>query len=137
VISAVASSATVFALVAVLALAASPAAANPAAPGGLPAKGASAGPVSPASGPMAHAAAPKHKKPPAAPVKLVDINSATLAELKSLPGIGQAEAERIVAQRPYLTKGDLVLKKVLPAGPYMSLKNRVVAMPPKVSKTRS
>jgi DNA uptake protein ComE-like DNA-binding protein len=70
-------------------------------------------------------------------VKLVDINSASLAELKSLPGIGQAEAERIVARRPYLTKGDLVLKQVLPTGPYMSLKNRVVAMPPKVSKARS
>jgi DNA uptake protein ComE-like DNA-binding protein len=133
----VASSATVFVLVAGLTLAAAPAAANPAAPGVNVAKATSAGPLSPASGPMAQAAVPKHKKPPPAPVKLVDINSATLAELKSLPGIGQAEAERIVARRPYLTKGDLVLKKVLPAGPYMSLKNRVVAMPPKVSKTRS
>ena len=38
---------------------------------------------------------------PAAKVKLVDINSASKAELKKLPGINDAEADKIIAGRPY------------------------------------
>ncbi|MEO7707389.1 MAG: helix-hairpin-helix domain-containing protein [Caldimonas sp.] len=60
--------------------------------------------------------------------QLVDINSAARSELTTLPGIGPAEAERIIANRPYLTKTELVTKQVLPVGPYLSLKNQVVAM---------
>ncbi|NRF71076.1 helix-hairpin-helix domain-containing protein [Aquincola sp. S2] len=71
------------------------------------------------------AAAPAARLP-AAPA-LVDINSAGRAELKTLPGIGDAEAERIVAHRPYLTKADLVLTKALPAGVYLQIKGRVIA----------
>jgi competence protein ComEA len=59
----------------------------------------------------------------------VDINSAGRTELMTLPGIGAAEADRIVAHRPYLTKTELVTKNVLLVGPYVSLKNLVVAMP--------
>jgi hypothetical protein len=73
------------------------------------------------------------KKPPARPVKLVDINSASLKQLKTLPGIGDAEAKQIVAHRPYMTKTELVTKGVLPTGPFLSLKRQVVAMPPKKS----
>ena len=64
-----------------------------------------------------------------APVKLVDINSASRQELKTLPGIGDAEADRIIADRPYLSKTELVSQGVLPVGPYVSLKDRVVAKP--------
>lgn len=77
--------------------------------------------------PQAGASAPKKRKP-AAPVKLVDINSAGRAELKTLPGVGDAEADKIIANRPYLSKAELVTKKVLPTGPFLSLKSRVVAM---------
>jgi DNA uptake protein ComE-like DNA-binding protein len=73
-----------------------------------------------AKAPAAQASTPK-------PVRLVDINSAAKAQLKTLPGIGDAEAERIIAARPYLTKTDLVVKKVLPAGVYVSIKGRIVA----------
>ena len=52
----------------------------------------------------------------------------------TLPGIGAAEAGQIVANRPYLTKTDLVTKGVLPVGPYLSLKRFVVALPASVSK---
>jgi competence protein ComEA len=58
----------------------------------------------------------------------VDLNSADPKELMTLPGIGTAEADRIIANRPYLTKTELVTKQVLPVGPYLSLKNQVVAM---------
>lgn len=77
--------------------------------------------------PQAGASAPKKRKP-AAPVKLVDINSASRAELKTLPGVGDAEADKIIASRPYLSKAELVTKKVMPTGPYLTLKNHVIAM---------
>jgi DNA uptake protein ComE-like DNA-binding protein len=66
----------------------------------------------------------------AAPVALVDINSASRAQLKTLPGIGDKEADRIVAGRPYLSKADLASKGVLPTGVYLSLKNRIIARQP-------
>jgi competence protein ComEA len=64
---------------------------------------------------------------PAASAALIDINSASRAQLKTLPGIGDGEAERIVAGRPYLSKADLASKHVIPTGVYLSLKNRVIA----------
>jgi DNA uptake protein ComE-like DNA-binding protein len=80
-----------------------------------------------AAAPTAPASAAAKKTAPAKPIKLVDINSASRQELKTLPGIGDAEADKIIAGRPYLTKVDLVTKNVLPQGPYVSLKDRIVA----------
>jgi DNA uptake protein ComE-like DNA-binding protein len=82
-----------------------------------------------ASEPPHGVGAMKKKGPPPAPVKRVDINSASRKELKTLPGIGDVEAAKIIANRPYLTKTELVTKQVLPIGPYLSLKNQVVATP--------
>lgn len=106
-----------------LALVALPASA---APDALPA----APPVSAASTPMpAHSmATPMLRHRPKVFDHLVDINSAGRKELMTLPGVGPAEAERIVAHRPYLTKTELVTKQVLLVGPYLSLKDQVVAM---------
>jgi competence protein ComEA len=85
-----------------------------------------------ASAPMpfghASALALRKKAAPPAPVRLVDINSASRKELKTLPGIGDAEADKIIANRPYLSKTELVTKQVLPTGPYLSLRKLVVAM---------
>jgi competence protein ComEA len=102
-------------------------------PASAPAAKASA-PVAKASAPAAQASTPTKKKAPATPVKLVDINSAGRKELKTLPGIGDAEAERIIANRPYLSKAELVAKNVLLMGPYQSIRHRIVALqkpPPK------
>ena len=72
-----------------------------------------------------------------APVQhYVDLNSASRKELMTLPGIGAEEADRIIANRPYLSKGDLVAKNALPIGPFVSIRHLVVALPPAISKGR-
>jgi len=70
------------------------------------------------------------QKPAAAQAARIDINSAGAAELKTLPGVGDAEAKKIIAGRPWLTKIDLVTKGVLAEGVYVAIKDRVVALQP-------
>jgi len=64
----------------------------------------------------------------AAKVKLVDINSAGKAELKTLPGISDTEADKIIAGRPYLSKAHLVTHKVIPHGVYEQIKRQIIAI---------
>ena len=60
-------------------------------------------------------------------VSPVDINTATEAELRAVPGIGSVYAKRIVASRPYTSKDQLVSKGVLPQGIYDKVKGYLVA----------
>jgi competence protein ComEA len=62
------------------------------------------------------------------PAKRVDINSASRDELKTLPGIGDAEAARIIAARPYPSKAKLVEDKVLTSQTYWALEELIVAV---------
>lgn len=71
--------------------------------------------------------APAEKPKAAAKVKLVDLNSAKKAELKTLPGISDAEADKIIAGRPYLSKANLVSRNIIPEGTYHRLKALVIA----------
>jgi len=62
-----------------------------------------------------------------APKAKVDINSASPSELQQLPGIGDALAKKIVENRPYKRKDELVQKKVIPGPTYEKIKDRVIA----------
>ena len=81
--------------------------------------------AAPATAATAASAAKKGALHPA-PV-LVDINSANRQTLKTLPGIGDAEARRIIAGRPYLSKADLVTEKILQPGVYAGLRAAIIA----------
>ena len=59
--------------------------------------------------------------------ELVDINRASTAELKSLPGIQDAYATAIVRNRPYKNKKQLLTKQVIPEAAYGKIKARIIA----------
>ena len=75
------------------------------------------GAVSPASKPSS--------RPTAAADKL-DINTATIDQLKEIPGI-EAYAQKIIDGRPYQIRDELVRKKILSAEAYARIKGRVIA----------
>jgi DNA uptake protein ComE-like DNA-binding protein len=76
------------------------------------------------------------KKNAVKPSGKVDLNNATIDELKSLPTIGDAEAKRIVAYRPYRSKGELVTKAGLPEGVYHAVKNNVELQTPRTAASK-
>ncbi len=57
----------------------------------------------------------------------LDINTATAAELKALPGMGDAYVKRIIEGRPYTAKNQLVTRGVLPQTAYERIRDRIVA----------
>lgn len=59
--------------------------------------------------------------------ELIDINSATEEQLKSLEGIGDAYAKAIIKGRPYKMKTDLVKRKIIPQATYKKIAKNVIA----------
>jgi DNA uptake protein ComE-like DNA-binding protein len=58
---------------------------------------------------------------------LVDINSASAADLEALPGIGKAYSAKIIAARPFANKSQLVSKKVIPQATYDKIQDKIIA----------
>jgi DNA uptake protein ComE-like DNA-binding protein len=57
----------------------------------------------------------------------LDLNSASAQELQQLPGIGEALSKKIVDNRPYKRKDELVQKKIIPQATYDKIKDNVIA----------
>jgi competence protein ComEA len=65
-----------------------------------------------------------------AATKLVDINTAKRDELKTLPGIDDALAAKIIAGRPYGSKTWLVSKDLLSLEAYDRISKQIIAKQP-------
>lgn len=65
------------------------------------------------------------------PEKKVDLNNASLEELKTLPTVNDEYAKKIIANRPYKSKGELVTKAGLPEGVYQAVRYRVEMQKPR------
>jgi competence protein ComEA len=75
-------------------------------------------PKAPTSDARSTAVAPK--------ADMVDINSASAAELKMLPGVSEGDATKIIQGRPYTDKSQLVSKKVVSESTYEKMKDHVI-----------
>ena len=56
----------------------------------------------------------------------LDLNSASVDDLKKLPGVGSSAAKKIVAGRPFTNTSELVDKKILSAQAYDKVKGLVM-----------
>lgn len=60
---------------------------------------------------------------------MIDINSGTLDQLKTLVGVGDTYAKKIVEGRPYKQMDELVTKKVIPQITYDKIKDHIITRP--------
>jgi competence protein ComEA len=117
---------TLAALTAIGLMAASPLMAQTPAPatGGAMQKAAPAAPAAATkAAPTTTGAAPTAAKQ----ADLIDINSATEAQLSTLPGVAKARSEAIIKGRPYKGKDELLSKKIVPENVYNDIKDKVIA----------
>jgi DNA uptake protein ComE-like DNA-binding protein len=83
-------------------------------------------PTSPASPSMA---APPAMSPPGGASSSVNLNKATASDMVLALGLPKDVADRIVANRPYRVKGELVAKNVVPKETFDMIKDRISVTP--------
>jgi competence protein ComEA len=74
-----------------------------------------------------NAATTSETKKSASKKELLDINTSSADELKELPGIGDAYSKKIIDNRPYKRKDELVRKKVVPQATYDKIEDQIIA----------
>ena len=57
----------------------------------------------------------------------LDLNTATKEQLLSLPGMTSAQADRVIASRPYNQPDELVTRRIIPKTRYDKISDRVTA----------
>jgi competence protein ComEA len=87
----------------------------------------SAAPAAPASEPAKMEPAKTEKSSSSKSAPKIDINSASKEDLMSLPGVGDATADKIIAGRPWKSKSDLTKKKIVGSKEYDKIKNHIIA----------
>lgn len=71
-------------------------------------------------------------KPGAVSGELIDINTATKAELSKLSGVGDAYSQKIIDGRPYANKNQLKTRNIIPRVVYDKIQDKIIAkQPPK------
>lgn len=81
-----------------------------------------------AAGTTTHTTHSTHPSKAAKPATdLLDINSASKEQLMKLPGIGEAYASKIVSNRPYKGKDELVHKNLIPEATYKKISGMIIA----------
>jgi competence protein ComEA len=73
---------------------------------------------------------PTDSKKPAARSDRVDINTASVNQLKALEGLNEAQAKKIVDGRPYKKRSELLSKKILPQETYDKVKSHISTRAP-------
>ena len=85
---------------------------------------------------VSHAAESEQKAGVADPIKIpapttikpIDINSGSIDQLRSLPGIHYRYAEKIIAGRPYQKKQELVSRQIIPDAVFEKIKDRIITV---------
>ena len=66
----------------------------------------------------------------------MDINTASVKDLATLPKIGDVRAKAIVKGRPYNGKDDLINKKIIPQDAYDAIKDVIIAKQAKKDESK-
>jgi competence protein ComEA len=73
---------------------------------------------------------PAQTKKSTAKADRLDVNTASLDQLKAIRGLDEAQAKKIVEGRPYKRRGELLSRKIVTQETYDKIKDRVSTRAP-------